>query len=134
MRRIVGKMVAAALPAVIPLLGRLPGRFKFLRAWAAEIPEHRAEAETLSNEVTRLIDEQVAANPLDPARKTVFLVLTSGQAVRNFLCSDVLPLLRARYNLVLIANFAGSIRAQAYTCCPGSRTSAPPSRSSFSTT
>jgi hypothetical protein len=111
--------MAVGLPPLMAVLGRLPRRYRFLRAWSAEVDEHRQEARELTREVSRLIDEQVADNPLDPSRKTVFLVLTSGQAVRNFLCSDVLSLLRERYNLVLIGPYAHSAEFRRHYEGPG---------------
>ena len=74
----------------------------------SEIDRFRAEARKVNQDVAAFSAAQQSANPLDPNRKTVFLLITCGQAVRNFLLSDVLSLLRGRFNVVILTSFAYS--------------------------
>ena len=57
--------------------------------------------------------------PLIPTRKTIFLTITCGQAVRNFLLSDVLGLLTERYNVVILTPFAYSEKFRKAYAGPG---------------
>lgn len=75
---------------------------------SSEVRRFRKEAETISRDLTRFSAAQQAENPLDPNKATVFLIITCGQAVRNFLLSDVLSLLRSRFNVVIITTYAYS--------------------------
>ena len=74
----------------------------------SEIDRFRAEARKVNQDVAAFSAAQQSANPLDPNRKTVFLLITCGQAVRNFLLSDVFSLLRGRFNVVILTTFAYS--------------------------
>jgi len=73
-----------------------------------EISRIRKEAHKVAADIASVSTEQWTANPLDRDRKTVFLLITCGQAVRNFLLSDVLELLSERYNVVILTPFAYS--------------------------
>ena len=66
----------------------------------------RAEGEALDRNISRFIAEQQRDNPLNPAKETIFLIVTSGQAVRGFLVTDVLDRLVARFNVVVITQYA----------------------------
>ena len=74
----------------------------------SEIDRFRTEARHVNRDVAAFSTEQQSANPLDPDRKTVFVLITCGQAVRNFLLSDVFGLLRGRFNVVILTTFAYS--------------------------
>ncbi len=73
-----------------------------------EIDRFRTEGRTVSRDVVQFSAEQQAKNPLDPHRPTVFVIITCGQAVRNFLLSDFLNLLRSRFNVVILTTYAYS--------------------------
>jgi hypothetical protein len=62
----------------------------------------------LAEETAKLTSEQSQHFPLRADRQTVFLLITCGQAVRNFLLSDVLALLRERFNVVILSPYASS--------------------------
>ena len=85
--------------------GRRAGRPSRMRS---EIDRFRAEARKVNQDVAAFSAAQQSANPLDPNRKTVFLLITCGQAVRNFLLSDFFSLLRGRFNVVILTTFAYS--------------------------
>lgn len=74
----------------------------------SELTRFRTEAAAVTADVPLFSTEQQTSNPLDPQKQTVFLLITCGQAVRNFLLSDVFPLMRARYNVVILSPFAYS--------------------------
>jgi hypothetical protein len=84
-----------------------------------EIGRIRKEAQKVAADIATFSAEQSASNPLDHARKTVFLTITCGQAVRNFLLSDVLGLLAKRYNVVILTPFAYSQEFRAAYAGPG---------------
>jgi CDP-Glycerol:Poly(glycerophosphate) glycerophosphotransferase len=71
-----------------------------------EIARFRTEGRTVGRDVAQFSGEEQAKNPLDPRRPTVFLIITCGQAVRNFLLSDVFGLLRSRFNVVILTPYA----------------------------
>lgn len=74
----------------------------------SEIRRFRTEARHVKRDVAAFSTEQQSANPLDPDRKTVFVLVTCGQAVRNFLLSDFFGLLRSRFNVVILTTYAYS--------------------------
>jgi hypothetical protein len=74
----------------------------------AEIGRFWTEGRTVSRDVVQFSAEQQAKNPLDPHRPTVFVIITCGQAVRNFLLSDFLDLLSSRFNVVILTTYAYS--------------------------
>jgi CDP-Glycerol:Poly(glycerophosphate) glycerophosphotransferase len=86
-------------------LGRRAGRTSRMRS---EIDRLQGEARKVSQDIAAFSAEQQSANPLDPNRKTVFLLITCGQAVRNFLLSDFFSLLKGRFNIVILTTFAYS--------------------------
>ena len=98
----------------------------------------RAEGEALDRNISRFLAEQQRDRPLNPAKETIFLIVTSGQAVRGFLVTDVLDRLVARFNVVVITQYAYDPRfyapTNATTCMfsHGSRASRADSRTSFS--
>src|SRR5688572_11857860 len=65
-----------------------------------------AEGEALGKHMACRISEQQRDNPLNPAKQTIFLIVTSGQAIRSFLLSDVFDQLAARFNVVVITQYA----------------------------
>jgi hypothetical protein len=73
-----------------------------------EVRRFREEARNVPRDVTRIATEQQADNPLDPDRQTIFLLITCGQAVRNFLLSDVLMSMKRRYNVVILSPYGYS--------------------------
>ena len=90
-----------------------------LDKFAGEITGLRKEARQVSADIASFSAEQSAKNPLDPAKKTVFLTITCGQAVRNFLLSDALRLLTERYNVVILTPFAYSEKFRQTYAGPG---------------
>jgi hypothetical protein len=74
----------------------------------SEILRFRAESRNVNRDVAAFSTEQQRSNPLDPSKETVFLLITCGQAVRNFLLSDFFPLLRTRFNVVILTTYAYS--------------------------
>jgi hypothetical protein len=89
-------------------LGRLGRRLGRRSRMRAEIDRFQAEGRKVNQDITAFSAEQQSANPLDPNRQTVFVLITCGQAVRNFLLSDVFGLLRSRFNVVILTTFAYS--------------------------
>ena len=94
-------------------IGHGPNKFR------GEIGRIRKEAHTVAADISTFSAEQRATNPLDRTRKTVFLTITCGQAVRNFLLSDVLALLAERYNVVILTPFAYSEEFRTAYAGPG---------------
>jgi hypothetical protein len=94
-------------------LGRAPGRI------SSEIRGYRSDARTMSRDLAAFTRQQQAENPLDPDKQTVFLLITCGQAVRNFLLSDVLDLLRSRFNVVILSTYAYSENFRTKYGAPG---------------
>jgi CDP-glycerol:poly(glycerophosphate) glycerophosphotransferase len=90
-----------------------------MRKWACEILESRRSARKLAIDLSQFADEQHGSHPLDPKKKTVFLLITCGQAVRNFLLSDVLALLRSRFNVAILSPFAYSVDFRGQYAQPG---------------
>ena len=90
-----------------------------LDKFTGEIHRLRNEARQVSTDLASLTAEQCTNNPLSPEKKTVFLTITCGQAVRNFLLSDVLGLLKERYNVVILTPFAHSEAFQRTYAAPG---------------
>ena len=90
-----------------------------LNKFAGEIVRLRNEARQVSADIASFSAEQCANNPLDLEKKTVFLTITCGQAVRNFLLSDVLRLLTERYNVVILSPFAYSETFRRAYAAPG---------------
>jgi hypothetical protein len=79
----------------------------------------RHEARVVSADIPRFSAEQQSAFPLDPSRKTIFLLITCGQAVRNFLLSGVMSSLRARHNVVILSPYAYAEEFRSTYCAPG---------------
>jgi hypothetical protein len=83
-------------------VGHGPDKFRH------EVGRISREAHKVAADIETFSAEQSIANPLNRDRKTIFLTITCGQAVRNFLLSDVRGLLTERYNLVILTPFAYS--------------------------
>ena len=83
-------------------IGHGPDKFRH------EVGRISREAHKVAADIETFSAEQSIANPLNRDRKTIFLTITCGQAVRNFLLSDVLGLLTERYNVVILTPFAYS--------------------------
>jgi hypothetical protein len=94
-------------------IGHGPDKFRY------EIGRIRREAHKVAADIAIFSAEQSATNPLDRNRKTVFLTITCGQAVRNFLLSDVRRLLAERYYVVILTPFAYSQEFRAAYAGPG---------------
>ena len=60
----------------------------------------------LNKTLSGRIQKQKLQNPFDTNKKTIFIVITCGQAVRTFLLTDVLSILREKYNIVIVSPFA----------------------------
>ena len=115
MQWFLGRVLALPLRAIaifvaiyVALLRRAQAIGRRLSKFASEINRLRGEARKVSADLASFSAEQCASNPLDEAKKTIFLTITCGQAVRNFLLSDVLAGLVARYNVVILSPFAYS--------------------------
>ena len=74
----------------------------------SEIQRFRTEARKVRKDVSDFSEEQQRSNALDQNKETVFLLITCGQAVRNFLLSDFFKLLRTRFNVVILTTYAYS--------------------------
>jgi hypothetical protein len=90
-----------------------------LISFSVEIRRLRSEARQVSTDLFRFASEQCAQSPLERDKKTIFLVITCGQAVRNFLLSDVLVLLTEQYNVVILSPFAYSESFRRTYAAPG---------------
>jgi hypothetical protein len=133
MRWFVGKILSLPIWALVFVIGALrfvvPPLLKAVRAlfaayqgmwkWRDEIMTLYRQGRHLQADVRRLGEEQRASNAFHPNKKTVFLLITCGQAVRNFLLSDVLPGLRARFNVVILAPYGHSAEVRARYTQPG---------------
>jgi hypothetical protein len=64
------------------------------------------ETSSIKNLLFKAIEKQKASFPFSKELQTIFLIITSGQAVRTFLISDVLPLLTRQYNIVIISPYS----------------------------
>ena len=84
-----------------------------------EIRRFREEVGSVATSLASFADEQSAEAPLDPKKETVFLLITCGQAVRNFLLSDVFALLKRRFNVVILSPYAYSDAFRAQYGQPG---------------
>jgi CDP-Glycerol:Poly(glycerophosphate) glycerophosphotransferase len=73
-----------------------------------EVRRFRQESRSKACDLSTFVDKQQASNPLPGDVPTVFLVITCGQAVRNFLLSDVFDLLKRNYNVVILTPHAYS--------------------------
>jgi hypothetical protein len=87
--------------------------------FVGEVSRIRNEARRVATDIASFSAEQCAANPLDPDKKTILLTITCGQAVRNFLLSDVLGHLADRYNVVILTPFAYSETFRSAYAGPG---------------
>ena len=94
-------------------IGHGPDKFR------KEIGRISRETHKVAADIATFSAEQSATNPLDRNRKTVFLTITCGQAVRNFLLSGVLGLLVERYNVVILTPFAYSQQFRTAYARPG---------------
>lgn len=61
---------------------------------------------SLNTIISDSIQNQKSKNPFDINKKTIFMIITCGQAVRTFLLSDVLSILREKYNIVIFSPYA----------------------------
>jgi hypothetical protein len=73
-----------------------------------EVKRFRQESRSKARDLAAFVKEQQASNPLPENVPTLFLLITCGQAVRNFLLSDVLDLLKRKYNVVILTPHAYS--------------------------
>jgi CDP-Glycerol:Poly(glycerophosphate) glycerophosphotransferase len=73
-----------------------------------EVNRFRQESKSKACDLSAFVKQQQASNPLPGNLPTVFLLITCGQAVRNFLLSDVLDLLKRKYNVVILTPHAYS--------------------------
>ena len=95
----IGRVAAVRLAAVIENMGKAVGD---------EIKRFHQESKSKACDLSSFVDKQQASNPLPGNVPTVFLLITCGQAVRNFLVSDVLDLLKRNYNVVILTPYAYS--------------------------
>ena len=63
-----------------------------MRSFADEVSQTRKLANRMARHIRRFSDKQ-GMERLDPKKQTVFLIITCGQAIRNFLLSDFYALL-----------------------------------------
>jgi hypothetical protein len=79
-----------------------------LASLSQEFRRLSGESNKVAADMRRAIPDQQSKRPLDPQKKTIFLLITCGQAARNFLVSDVLDGLRARFNVAILSPYADS--------------------------
>ena len=91
----------------------------FAEGVSEEIRRFHREGRTVTRDITIFSEEQRTANPLAADKETMFLLITCGQAARNFLLSDVLSLLRARFNVVILSPYAYSQSFRSQYSVPG---------------
>lgn len=92
------------------LIGRDPGKLNPTQAvkFRNETKERRAEARTWESQFDDAMSQQATQNPFDENKDTIFLVVTSGQAVRLILLTDVIERLKARFNVVIISQYSNN--------------------------
>jgi hypothetical protein len=78
-----------------------------VRSYTDEVIETRKLGHRMARHMRRFSDRQ-GLEGIDPKKQTVFLIITCGQAIRNFLLSDFYSLLASRYNLVILSPYAYS--------------------------
>ena len=78
-----------------------------MRSFADEVSQTRKLANRMARHIRRYSDKQ-GMERLDPKKQTVFLIITCGQAIRNFLLSDFYALLAQRFNVVILSPYAYS--------------------------
>lgn len=76
--------------------------------FASEIKRLRGESAEIARDIAALPAEQSRKYPFTNDRKTIFLLITCGQAVRIFLVSEVLGRLKQRFNVVILSPYAYS--------------------------
>lgn len=115
MRWILSRMLAFIMRAmsIVLLILQIPLTLaailqRGLRNLMLEADRFRNEGRQIAADVKASADKQTIEKPFDNGKETVFLLITCGQAVRNFLCTDVFPMLRERYNVVLLSPYAYS--------------------------
>jgi CDP-glycerol glycerophosphotransferase (TagB/SpsB family) len=106
-------LLVGVTAAVVRYLGWGIGRVaavmeKMAGAVWDEVKRFRQESKSKACDLSTFVSKQQASNPLPNHVPTVFLVITCGQAVRNFLLSDVLDLLKRNYNVVVLTPHAYS--------------------------
>jgi hypothetical protein len=123
---VVGKFLALPLLAIFVVAGALKiviGAFylavRSLKRWNDEITRLLHETAKVAADLAASANAQRADNPFDPEKKTIFLLITCGQAVRIFLLSDVLGLLRRRFNVVILSPYAYAENFRNQYCQPG---------------
>jgi CDP-glycerol:poly(glycerophosphate) glycerophosphotransferase len=126
MRWIVGKLLAlplmaffVAISTIRVVIGVLYVTLSGVRAWYEEIKSFRRQTQKIAADLVSFGDKQSTENPLDPAKQTIFLLITCGQAVRNFLLTDVLHRLRDRFNVIILSPYAYGDDFRNRFCQPG---------------
>lgn len=77
----------------------------FIRKLASDGKKLRTEGLEVQQALLEQMKRQRESHPFDESRETIFMIITCGQAVRTFLLSDVLKLLKERYNVVIISQY-----------------------------
>jgi hypothetical protein len=78
-----------------------PFIFNFLK-----LNKFKLMGKEICNDYALNIFSQIDNFPMYQDRKTVFLIVTCGQAIRNFLISETYILLKSRFNLVILSPYA----------------------------
>ncbi|WJW76710.1 hypothetical protein QVG61_06390 [Thiohalobacter sp. IOR34] len=86
-------------------LSRIRDAFLFMKMLAKDAAKLREKAATLNDELRAALESDSGGEAFDPGRKTIFLVVTCGQAVRTILVSGLLGKLRERYNIVIFSPY-----------------------------
>ncbi len=75
---------------------------------AEEAGHLRKESGRIAADLETWSADQAVRFPMPADRKTVFLLITCGQAVRNFMVSDVFSGLKDRFNVIILSPYAYS--------------------------
>lgn len=75
---------------------------------AQEASRLRKETGRVAADLEAWPADQAARFPMAANRKTIFMLITCGQAVRNFMVSDVFSGLKRRFNVVILSPYAYS--------------------------
>jgi hypothetical protein len=112
-------LLMAAVGLARLLLGAIVLAVRVLNKWYHEIRSLFRKAKKMEADVKAFAADQERRLPFDPERRTIFLLITCGQAVRNFLLSDVLRLLQDRFNVVILTPYAYSEKFREQFAKPG---------------
>lgn len=115
MRWIVGRIIsfflrinALTMRGLILVAVAIGAALRGLYAMSVESRRLREESHRVSADLAAWTTRQRQDYPFPAEKPTIFLLITCGQAVRNFLLSDVLMLLKQKFNVVILTPYAYS--------------------------